>query len=500
VANGGRGLQPRNRRGGRRVSILSAAIAAALLGATTADAAPSNDRFAQAQPADPLPFTTTLDTRSATNEAEEPRACPTGPRRSVWYRFTPPGTTDVQIRTVGTTYRSSVAVFTGTTLPSLSLVGCHSGEGGGTITLEAAADVTYYVRVASSEEHPDGGDLRLAVLPIGPAANDDFDDAREIAAFPFADVVDGSATTAAPDDPPSTCVVGTGQTIWYRLSSPVRQAFELNNVGTQAPNVTVYTGMRGELTEVACVRGTPNRLRFVASPGVTYHIAVAEAFFQTAELFALGVDTVKMDTSLELSRKTAAVVRAGRQSRFVARLRGVDVADTPHRSLVLYETWKGTTHAIRTVALDANGVADFTLRPRLTASYFVAWPGDDRYEAATSTKQLVSVRAHVRLTVLGARRRAGKDAVFRAGADPILVARLQPNRQTEKLRIQIWIRFRGEWLSAFNRGYAVDPGGRVALRLIDPPAGYRYRVRSEYLGGGRVLPAKSSFTFFRVVS
>jgi hypothetical protein len=88
---------------------------------------PSNDNFANAAPLVPISgLQTTIDLTEATYEASEPRGCGYNPTRSAWFRITPPAV-DLGFVVESYTAGVSIAVYSGTTLPSLSLVGCSSG-------------------------------------------------------------------------------------------------------------------------------------------------------------------------------------------------------------------------------------------------------------------------------------------------------------------------------------------------------------------------------------
>lgn len=123
----------------------------------------------------------------------------------------------------------------------------------------------------------------VGVLLVGAAApaaaqpaNDDFDDAVPIV-LPFEDTVDTTDATQAGDDPVEC--FGAGPTVWYRLTPAADTFVEINTFGSDYDTtLSVYTGDRGSLAEVACNddtgEGVQSRVRFDAAAGTSYHVMV----------------------------------------------------------------------------------------------------------------------------------------------------------------------------------------------------------------------------------
>ena len=124
--------------------------------------------------------------------------------------------------------------------------------------------------------------LAMAVAVLGlwvPAAtaakpskprNDDFQNATRITTPPFTDSVNTSKAKAAKDDP--TDCGPPNNSVWYVLTVPSPMLVATGTLGSSyLPNVAVYTGTRGNLTQVACDSGGAS---FQAVPGETYHMMV----------------------------------------------------------------------------------------------------------------------------------------------------------------------------------------------------------------------------------
>jgi hypothetical protein len=108
-----------------------------------------------------------------------------------------------------------------------------------------------------------------------PPTNDDFDDATEISGLPFSDVVNTTEATTAADDP--DCV-GQGPTVWF-VFTPLEDArIDADTFGSDYDTtLSVYTGTRGALNQLACNDDTSSlqsRVRFDAIAGETYFFMV----------------------------------------------------------------------------------------------------------------------------------------------------------------------------------------------------------------------------------
>jgi hypothetical protein len=114
---------------------------------------------------------------------------------------------------------------------------------------------------------------------VAPPTNDDFDDATLIPARPFTDNIDTEGATTAADDPiPSCAEGGQGPTVWYTFTPSHSKRLEANTFGSDYDtDLVVYTGTRGDLTEIACnddAGSLQSRVVFDAVAGETYFFMV----------------------------------------------------------------------------------------------------------------------------------------------------------------------------------------------------------------------------------
>ena len=107
---------------------------------------PGNDNFGSAETITSLPFTATVDATDATNEVDEPQYCTSMPA-TIWYSFTAPETTKLQLDTQGSVVSGNVNVYhvTGAGFPGLQFILCSAFTNRAAFIAEAGE--TYYFQV-----------------------------------------------------------------------------------------------------------------------------------------------------------------------------------------------------------------------------------------------------------------------------------------------------------------------------------------------------------------
>jgi uncharacterized protein YbdZ (MbtH family) len=115
-----------------------------------------------------------------------------------------------------------------------------------------------------------------------PPINDDFNNAKIVAPIPYTDILDVSGATVAHDDPTLSCISNTGRrTVWYRFTPASSGWVRIETWGSNYDTVLgLYTGSRGNLTQVACnddiFVNLTSALHLHLTAGTTYYINVAE--------------------------------------------------------------------------------------------------------------------------------------------------------------------------------------------------------------------------------
>jgi hypothetical protein len=112
------------------------------------------------------------------------------------------------------------------------------------------------------------------ILP--PPPNDDFNSPTVIPSMPFTVSQNVTNATTAPDDP---FCVGRTQTVWFSFTPSQNMRLEANTFGSNYDTtLSVYTGARGGLTQLACnddSNSLQSRVRFDAVAGTTYFFMVS---------------------------------------------------------------------------------------------------------------------------------------------------------------------------------------------------------------------------------
>jgi hypothetical protein len=120
---------------------------------------------------------------------------------------------------------------------------------------------------------------QITVIPP-PPPNDDFANATVLTAIPSTVTQDVTNATVAADDP--FCIT-RNQTVWFAFTPTQNVRLEANTFGSNYDTtLSVYTGTRGALTQIACnddANGTlQSRVRFEAVAGTTYFFMVSSFF------------------------------------------------------------------------------------------------------------------------------------------------------------------------------------------------------------------------------
>jgi hypothetical protein len=115
----------------------------------------------------------------------------------------------------------------------------------------------------------DNNQVLLLRPPFVDDTNNEFDNAKDIPTLPFVDTQDTRNATAAFDDP---FCFGQGATVWYKFTAPANMAIDANTFGSNyGTSVSVYTGTRGALGQVACGF---DRVSFGVVAGQTYYFMI----------------------------------------------------------------------------------------------------------------------------------------------------------------------------------------------------------------------------------
>jgi len=149
-----------------------------------ATAPPPNDNLDDAVIIPAKPFDDSLNTDAATTEDGEPQPC-VGIANTVWYAFTETTDQFAQAHTLGSSFDTALAVYSGpppglVTFDDLTLIGCNDDYGSlqSRVAFAASADVTYYFQVGGF--YGSTGDLQFHLGPVvGPDVTVDKSDSPD---------------------------------------------------------------------------------------------------------------------------------------------------------------------------------------------------------------------------------------------------------------------------------------------------------------------------------
>ena len=234
-------------------------------------APPENDNIGSAVVIDSLPYQAVQDTSEASWSDGTDPSCLGGV--TVWYTFTPTSEIGLDINTFGSDYNTTLGVFWGNpSNPQMSSFGCTDD---GQVTFSAPAGLKLYIGVGAHQ--PLGGNLVLSATQIPPPANDDFANAKAIAALPFSETIDVSGATREAGESPYLCPGSFNHSVWYAFTPTDDAAVTATLVDGV---VGVFTGTSiDDLARVACSQPGTTPLTVQLVGDTAYYFAVSHRNF-----------------------------------------------------------------------------------------------------------------------------------------------------------------------------------------------------------------------------
>ena len=278
---------------------------------------PGNDNLAGAIALTGASVTTAGVNTNATAEAGEPGHAGFPARRSVWWSWTSPITGRAEVDTIGSSFDTVLAVYTGTSMATLDVVAMDDDSGGGRTSkavFNVAAGTVYRIAVDGFNGAEGAVALRIAASDAVPA-NDAFAARKVLAGTTFTtNAVSVNATAEAGE--PAHAGRTAAKSLWWSWTAPASGRMVIHTAGSNFDTVlAVYTGtVLAALTPVAGNDDAPgtatSAVTFAATGGTTYQIAVdgfagaegdvlltgsldSNVLYATDfEQFALGTDTL----------------------------------------------------------------------------------------------------------------------------------------------------------------------------------------------------------------
>ncbi len=249
----------------------------------------SSDDFADAFVIpEPLPYANSQSTVGATAEPGEPippsgQGCSTNMDVTVWYKHTPSSSQALTADTFGSDYDTQLIVWSGTSIDTVTFVGCNDDSGGlqSAVTFSANAGTTYYFQIDGFSGAT--GNLTFN-LQASQGSSDDFADAfLTPEPLPYTNSQSTVGATAEPGEPipPSGqgCSTNMDTTVWYKHTPSSSQTLIADTFGSDYDTqLIVWSGTSiGTVTFVGCnddTVGLQAQVTFSASAGTTYYFQI----------------------------------------------------------------------------------------------------------------------------------------------------------------------------------------------------------------------------------
>jgi subtilisin family serine protease len=264
------------------------------------DAAPANDMFSDRISLNAISALSAGTNVQATAEAEEPdHAEASSPIESVWWSWTASSHGIVTFSTADSNFDTTLAAYTGSTIPSLTLVAFDDDSGPGstsTMSFEVTPGETYAISVdgyAGSK-----GSISLSVSFVeteGREPNDLFASRTAINA-PNA-VVNGSNMRAhAETGEPNHAGFSTPiQSVWWSWTAPSAGLVNFNTLGSDFDTmIAVYTGT--SLNTLVEVSSNDDASASTKTSSTTFETTAGQTYVVAVDSFGNATGSIQLET------------------------------------------------------------------------------------------------------------------------------------------------------------------------------------------------------------
>ena len=216
----------------------------------------------------------------ATGETDEPdHASFSEPLNSVWWTWTAPTNGVAIIDTFGSTFDTTLGVYTGSAVDSLTEIASNDDFFSlqSQVAFTANAGTTYQIAVDSFESSV--GDITLNLDLLDPLTNDNFADSISITGSSVSESGTNVGATGEVGEPDHAFASIPINSVWWSWTAPNDGFFAIDTFGSDYDtSLGIYTGSAvNSLTEVGSnddVLSLQSQVKLEAVAGTTYHIAV----------------------------------------------------------------------------------------------------------------------------------------------------------------------------------------------------------------------------------
>lgn len=246
----------------------------------TWEPAADNDAFDRADEMPPAQSSATSVVwgamRAASREAGEPNHAYVNSSGSVWWTFTAPVSGTTTVSTEGSSFDTSLAVYTGARVSGLTQVAANNDgapDGTSRATFSATAGTVYRIAIGGWSG-PDNRYKLSVIFPGSVPTNDMFAAARPVTASSVPVTGTTLGATVEPGEPGS----GGGRSVWWKFTASTSGALTLVMDGSSVETlVNVYTGAK--LAELVNVASNYDRTRYVFDGRVVLPVTVGTTYW-----------------------------------------------------------------------------------------------------------------------------------------------------------------------------------------------------------------------------
>jgi subtilisin family serine protease len=347
--------------------------APAFVGVDSIAVRPENDAFAEASPLPGASGRVTGTNNRASGQPGEPNhAGRSTPIESVWYRWTAPAHGTLAAETYGTSFDTTLAMYTGTAVNTLTQIAANDDSGGvqSFLTAGVTAGTIYYLAVdgAGGVDGPFALNYHFQPATAG-LANDDFANRTIIPGAGGTVTGRNISATGVGGEPAHTPFSAPAASVWWTWTAPATGRAVIDTLGSNFDtSLAVYTGNSvSALTPVAANEdaggGPQSRVGFPCSAGTAYAIAVDGAGAAEGNItLHLTYGATEPEITLEQPAGTA-LEDGGSTVAFGA----VRLTSSAALSFTLWNTGGSTLHGLKAI-VDGLHAAEYTLASPLPAA------------------------------------------------------------------------------------------------------------------------------------
>jgi len=257
---------------------------AAALAAT--DNRPFNDDFATRARLAGASVRVRSSNVGATTETGEPNHAGVGGGNSLWWTWTAPTSSLVTFETTGSSYDTVLALYSGTALNNLQLLGSNDDAPNTTtsrLTLQMSAGATCQIAVSGKNNASGLTVLRISTLP----GNDDFSQAKLMTGVSTS-ASDTTLNASAEAGEPSHAGIAAAHSVWFKWAPPATGRYQLaafsaqmdvhtaDYTGSSVSSLTLVAANKDSIpfTDLSTPFNTDSLLSFDAVIGHLYYFAV----------------------------------------------------------------------------------------------------------------------------------------------------------------------------------------------------------------------------------